>query len=170
MRPLENEYAPFYAGYIGLVQETDIVKTFQESVKVLREDLASITSENADHAYATGKWTLKQVLQHLIDTERIFAYRALSIARGETQSLPGFDENAYADQTMLSTKEIEELKEELILLRQTSYYLVKGFSQVELSREGKVNNGNVTVRAITYMMIGHIRHHFNVIRERYLIK
>lgn len=168
MRPESFEYAPFYAGYITLVPEGDLVKTLFDSLNELHSFVEVFNESNANFAYATGKWTMQQVLQHLIDTERIFAFRALCIARGEKQALPGFDENLYADQTLHSMRPICDVKEELILLRRSSYLLFKGFSNEELLNSGSVNNGKVSVRAIGYMMIGHIRHHRNIVIQRYI--
>lgn len=168
MRPESTEYAPFYAGYIEKVPETDIRQTFTTSLDELTEYLEFFTEENADYAYAVGKWTMKQLLQHIIDTERIFAYRALCIVRGEKQAIPGFDENEYADQTISSSRSIAHLKEELLLLRKANALLFQGISDADMLRKGIVNQNSVTVRAIAYMMIGHIRHHIIVVKERYL--
>lgn len=162
-----HEFAPFYAGYIKLVPETDLINVLHDTTDELVEQLTVFSETRANYSYAPGKWTMRQVLQHMIDTERIFAYRALSLARGEKQALPGFDENQYAAQTIGSDRSIKEMKEELLLLRSSSYLLFKSFSPESLLLLGNVNNAPVSVRAIGYMLIGHVRHHMQILVERY---
>ena len=130
--------------------------------------LDDIDPEKADYRYAEGKWSVKELLQHVIDTERIFSYRALCIARGETQSLPGFDENVYASNADVSGKSLKELKEELLSVRESVFMMFRGFTSEMLDRIGTSNNKQVRVNAIGYMIIGHVRHHFNILNERYL--
>ena len=166
-RPLISDYPPFYESYVSLVPEDQIQKAFSSSLQQLRLDLSQIGTEKADYAYEPGKWTVKQLLQHAIDAERIFAYRALCIARGEKQSLPGFDENAYADMADVSRRHIKDLKEEFLTLRLSSIQLFQGFSEAELGRAGISNNKHITVLSIGYIIIGHWRHHAQVLQQRY---
>jgi uncharacterized damage-inducible protein DinB len=167
-RPVGSDYAPFYETYVRLVSEDDLVKALQSSLEEITENLALITTDKADHAYAEGKWTLKELLQHMIDTERVFSFRAMAFARGEQQDLPGFDENAYAQTAKVSARNLQEMKEELLSLRRAVYFMFKGFTEEDLQRSGTANNNKVTVNALGYITIGHVRHHFGVIRERYL--
>jgi hypothetical protein len=104
----------------------------------------------------------------MIDAERVFAYRAMAFARGEQQNLPGFDENEYAKVANVTTRNISEMKEELLTLRRSVYFMYKGFTDQDLSRSGVANKNAVTVNALGYILIGHVKHHFNVIKERYL--
>ena len=166
--PATSDYAPFYWTYVRLVEEDDLVKAMQSSLEEITENLALITADKADHAYAEGKWTLKELLQHMIDTERVFSYRAMAFARGEQQNLPGFDENEYADTARIAARNLVEMKEELLSLRRAVYFMFKGFTEEDLLRSGMANNNKVTVNALGYITIGHVRHHFGVIRERYL--
>lgn len=166
--PAPSDYAPFYETYVRLVEEDDLVKALQSSLEEIAENLALITADKADHAYAEGKWTLKELLQHMIDTERVFSYRAMAFARGEQQDLPGFDENAYANTARVSARNLAEMKEELLSLRRAVYFMFKGFSEEDLLRSGIANSNRVTVNALGYITIGHVKHHFGVIRERYL--
>jgi hypothetical protein len=166
--PAPSDYAPFYGTYVRLVMEDDLVKALQYSLEEITENLVLITADKADHAYAEGKWTLKELLQHMIDTERVFSYRAMAFARGEQQNLPGFDENAYADSAQVAERNLAEMKEELLSLRRAVYFMFKGFTSEDLLRSGTANNNRVTVNALGYIAIGHVRHHFGVIRERYL--
>jgi hypothetical protein len=167
-RPLPTEYAPFYETYVKLVEDDDLVKAFQSSLDEIHENLASIPADRSDYTYAEGKWTLRELLQHMIDAERVFAYRAMSIARGEQQNLPGFDENKYAAIADVAARNISEMKEELMILRRSVYFMYKGFTDRDILRSGIANNNPVTVNALGYIIIGHVRHHFAVIKERYL--
>jgi hypothetical protein len=166
-RPLPEDYPPFYETYISLVPETDIVQALSVSMQQMKQDLSYIGSDKSDYAYAPGKWTVKQVLQHAIDTERIFAYRALCIARGEKQSLPGFDENQYADEADVSLRHIKDLKEELLTARLSTSQLFHGFPPVLLSRSGMANQKPISVLAIGYAIVGHWRHHASVLQDHY---
>jgi hypothetical protein len=166
--PSPTDYAPFYDTYVRLVLEDDLIKALQLSLEEITENLVLITADKADHAYAEDKWTLKELLQHMIDTERVFSYRAMAFARGEHQNLPGFDENAYANNARVSARNLVEMKEELLSLRRAVYFMFKGFTEEDLLRSGTANNNQVTVNALGYIIIGHVRHHFGVIRERYL--
>jgi DinB superfamily len=166
--PAASEYASFYETYVRLVKEDDLIRALQLSLEEITENLELITADIADYAYAEGKWTLKELLQHMIDTERVFSFRAMAFARGEQQNLPGFDENAYANTAKVSARNLVEMKEELMSLRRALYFMFKGFTTDDLLRSGTANNNSVTVNALGYIAIGHVKHHFAVIRERYL--
>lgn len=166
-RPLPGDYPPFYETYITLVPETDIVQALSHSLQQMKQDLSYIGSDKSDYAYGPGKWTVKQVLQHAIDTERIFTYRALCIARGEQQSLPGFDENQYADHADVSGRHIKDLKEELLTARLSTTQLFQGFPSADLARSGTANQKAISVLAIGYAIVGHWRHHAAVLQTRY---
>jgi hypothetical protein len=167
-RPVPSDYPVFYETYIKLVSEEDLVRTMRYSLTEIVDFLDRIPQDKAEYRYADGKWSVKELLQHIIDTERIFSYRGLCIARGEQQSLPGFDENAYARHADISGKTLKELKEELLIVRESVFMMYRGFTPEMLNITGISNNKQVTVNAIGYMIIGHVRHHFNIIRERYL--
>ncbi|HLO81102.1 MAG TPA: DinB family protein [Chitinophagaceae bacterium] len=167
-RPVASDYAPFYETYVKLVQDDDLIKAMQASLIEIHDELESIPAGKFDWAYAEGKWTVRALLQHMIDAERVFAYRAMAFARGEKQELPGFDENEYARVANVTARNISEMKEELLTLRRSVYFMYKGFTEQDLTRSGVANKNAVTVNALGYIMIGHVRHHFNVIKERYL--
>lgn len=124
--------------------------------------------EKADYAYAPGKWTIKQLIGHIVDTERIFAYRVLSFARNEQAALPGFDENKYVEVAHFSDRSLFSLSEEFALLRKANLFLIKSFNAEELNRRGVASGKEISVRAYLYMMAGHVIHHENIIKERYL--
>jgi hypothetical protein len=166
-RPLPETYPPFYETYISLVPETDVLRALSTSLQQIKQDLSYIGSDKSEYAYAPGKWTVKQVLQHVIDTERIFAYRALCIARGEQQSLPGFDENQYAEAADVSRRHIKDLKEEFLTARVSTTQLFQGFPPVVLDRSGMANQQAISVLAIGYAIVGHWRHHVSILQSRY---
>lgn len=167
-RPVPSDYPVFYETYIKLVSEEDLVQTMRLSLEEIVDFLEGIAPDKAEYRYAEGKWSVKELLQHIIDTERIFSYRGLCFARGEQQSLPGFDENAYAQHADVSGKTLKDLKEELLIVRESVFMMYRGFTPEMLNSTGISNNKQVTVNAIGYMIIGHVRHHFNILRERYL--
>ncbi len=167
MRPTPDSYPPFAATYISLVPEQDIRFVLQDSIALLEQFLDSIPDEKADHAYAPGKWTVKEVLQHTIDTERVFAYRAMSIARGEAQPLPGFDQDVYAANADVANRSLESLKEEMSLIRVSSALLFEYLGETDLLRTGMAGNHVITPLSLGYMIVGHWRHHEQLFRERY---
>jgi hypothetical protein len=168
-RPSASEYPPFYETYLKLVPEDDLVQALEVSGRELESDLSGIPTEKQDHAYAEGKWTIRQMVQHAIDTERICAYRALCFARGERQPLPGFDENAYAGNAAVSHRPLTEMAEEFKALRRANIAMFKGFAPEMLESVGSADGKSVSVRSIGYMLVGHWRHHAGILRERYRV-
>ena len=166
-RPSPNEYPAFYGTYVHLVSEEDIVAAMQASLERLDSDLAAIPLAMQDHSYAVGKWTVRQLIQHAVDTERVFSYRALCIARGEGQPLPGFDEIAYAAKAKVAHRTLEEMTREFLTLRRSNVSMFKGFTEEMLNSNGTVAGKPVTVLAVGYMLIGHWKHHAAILRERY---
>jgi hypothetical protein len=166
-RPALTDFPPYFERYISLVPEEDILQVMAASMQELKLHLSAVSNEKAAFAYEPGKWTVKQLLQHVIDAERIFAYRALSIARGEQQSLLSFDENAYADNADASGRHLKDIKEEMMTVRQSSVYLFQSFTPEMLSRKGLSGNNPVTTLALGYILIGHWRHHAGIIKSRY---
>lgn len=166
-RPLPTAYPPYYETYVKLVPEENILSALTLSMQQLKQDLASIGLEKADYAYAPGKWTVKQLLQHAIDTERIFAYRALCISRGEQQSLPGFDENDYAAAADGKNRHLKDLKEEMLTVRLSTIQLFQGFTDEMMNRNGLSSDKAVSVHGLGYIIIGHWRHHAGVLNVKY---
>jgi uncharacterized damage-inducible protein DinB len=164
-----NEYAPYFETYINQVSdEYSLVEELEISVHRFIKFVQNIPLDKFDYRYAEGKWTLKDILQHLIDTERIFAYRALRIARNDQTPLPGFDENRYVDFAHANQREIKELMEEFKLVRQSTIHLFRTFSNEQLALMGTASDKLVSVRAIGFIISGHQNHHTNVFKERYL--
>lgn len=167
MRPLQSEYAPFYESYVSKVLDDDLVQAMHSSLGELKDILISIPVEKADHAYESGKWTVKQLLQHVIDAERVFSYRAVCVARGEQHGLPSFDENSYAALAEVDHRQLQDMKEELLALRSSVYLMFKGFTPDMLLRVGVASGTTVSANALGYIIIGHARHHVKILRERY---
>jgi uncharacterized damage-inducible protein DinB len=167
-RPDLSRVPIFYHNYINLVQQDEIMSAFKEHTNAVIDFFSKIPTDKVDYRYAEGKWTIKEVLQHIIDAERIFAYRGLCISRKETNSLPGFDENEYADNSKADTRNWNEMLEEFKLVRRTTEILFGSFDEEQLQETGISNGKPVYVLAIGYIIIGHSLHHMNVIKERYL--
>lgn len=166
-RPATGDYASFYHNYVMQVQEDDLQTAFPNNSSVVDAFLNSIPESKADYAYAEGKWTVKQLLQHMIDAERIFAHRALWFARKSPASLSGFDENAYAEIADVSNRSLQSLIDEMKAVRKSTEFLFSSFSENELNTVGTANNNPITVKALGFVTLGHFLHHKRILEERY---
>jgi uncharacterized damage-inducible protein DinB len=166
-RPGTEEHAPYYGKYVALVPDGDLIGLLQNQNAETLRLLRAAPAEKADHAYAPGKWTVKEVIGHLIDAERIFAYRALRFARGDATDLPGFDENTYVPNGGFSRRTMADLLAEFECVRGSTIHLAKHLDEQALSRRGSANGNGVSVRALLYIVSGHERHHVALLRERY---
>lgn len=164
-----NDYPFYYEPYIKLVEENDALKALDTGILKMQALLSVIDEEKENFAYAPGKWTVKEVFGHIIDTERIMAYRALRFARGDGQELPGFDENTYVKNAKFSKRKLIDIAHEFSAMRQSNIFLFKSFDEEALNRKGVANKNPVTVRALIYIIAGHQLHHMKVMRERYLV-
>jgi len=168
-RPATSEYAPYAKAYIDLVEGSDIVS----ALTTQQEDAAALIGSFDDrHAgqfvYAPGKWTLKQVINHIIDTERVFAYRALCLARNDLRPLPGFDQDEYVRFGPASQCTIADLREEFTAVRAATIALFRNLPDEAWLRRGSVNEYDVTIRGLAFHIAGHERHHVKIVREKYL--
>ena len=164
-----NEYATYYQSYINQVSdEYTLIEELEISVHRLIKFVQNIPMDKYDFKYAEEKWTIKDILQHLIDSERIFAYRALRFARTDKNELPGFDENDYVVQAKANKRSIQDLLTELATVRQATIVLFKSFNKEELLRKGIASNNSMSVRALGCAIIGHQNHHQRIFAERYL--
>lgn len=168
MRPEKGSYPVYYENYIPLVKQGDLTDALTQNWTDLKTFINSIPEEKENYAYAAGKWTIKQVIIHLIDTERIFAYRSLRFARKDPQQPLPYEENHYADTAEVSHRSLKNLMEEFETVRMSSLSLFKSFSKETLLNTGHIAAGDCTVLAIGYTICGHAIHHTNVIKERYL--
>jgi uncharacterized damage-inducible protein DinB len=166
-RPDRSEYADFYAGYVGAVPDGDIVATIEREGARAVAMFRALPAERADFAYAPGKWTLREVVAHLADCERVFAYRALSFGRGDVAPLPGFDQEEWQPQAHAGDRPWAELVGELAAVRAATGYLVRSFAPADWLRSGVASDATVTVRALVWVIAGHELHHRRVLAERY---
>lgn len=166
-RPDLSTIPQWYHKYIEQVEDDDALKAITGNGKTAFLALQAIPDEKWDYRYAEGKWSVKEMIQHLIDAERIFAYRALCIARGEKASLPGFDENTYADTSKAGRRTKEELLDEFETARQSTRQLFASFDAEQLSATGIANDNSVSVNGIGFIIPGHVQHHLNMLKERY---
>ncbi|WP_295767533.1 DinB family protein [uncultured Mucilaginibacter sp.] len=169
-QPQPGEYAPFYSGYVNAaITAGNIIQTLTRLKDSTYELFTSIIDEQkGNYAYAPGKWTIKQLLNHMIDAERIFAFRLLCFMRGDSTALPGFDENAYVEQSDVSNRTLQSIAAEFKAVREANIFLFKSIKDHHLSLMGVANGQPVSVRALLFIMAGHEMHHINIIKERYL--
>lgn len=168
MRAAPGTYPDYYQNYIPLIKEDNVVSALRNSWSEIRSTLSNIPAEKENFAYAPGKWTLKQVVLHLIDCERVFAYRALRFARKDPQAPLPFDENLYAANADAASRNLKDLLEEFESVRNATLSLFSSFPQNTLLQTGDTSYGKTTVLAIGYLTAGHALHHLNVIKQRYL--
>lgn len=164
-RPQPNEYPVWGETYISKV-DGDIFEILNQQITSIPE-LFRRNADKADFAYATGKWTLKEMLGHIIDTERILVYRLTCFARNEQQHLPGFDEDEYVINARFAERELADLIEEFASLRKANIYLFKTLNETELNRKGIASEREINVKSILFIVAGHIIHHVAVLKERY---
>ena len=167
-KPEKQEYPEFYHGYVERVQENDLNQALINSLPELQSFVMKIPENKYEFAYAQDKWKLKEVLQHVADTERIMQYRALRFSRNDQIPLPGFEEKDYIKNGNSENLSFNQIVEDLVNVRRSTISFFKSCSDDMLMRKGLANNGSVTVRAIGYIIAGHQLHHLNVIKERYL--
>ncbi|MDH3321866.1 MAG: DinB family protein [Flavobacteriaceae bacterium] len=171
MVKLENdEYAPYYQSYIEVLlnNEKDIITNLEDSLLEFEQLLNNLEPPKQLFQYAEGKWTIKEIIQHIIDTERVFNYRALRFARKDTTELPGFDENLYVANCHANQRDYKKLLEEFISLRKSTIALYQSFDDKVLLFKGKASGNFMSVRALGFISSGHLLHHLQVIKSRYL--
>jgi uncharacterized damage-inducible protein DinB len=165
--PQADEYAPFCQTYIDTVSD-NVIAELEHQVNSFPAFLKGITTDKTTFAYAEGKWTLKELVGHVIDTERIMAYRTLRIARNDQTPLPGFEEKDYVEYAHFADRTMESLAQEFAAVRRANMYLINSFNEEEINRIGTSNGSPMSVRALIYILAGHVNHHRKIIEERYL--
>lgn len=166
-RPGSDEYAPFYSDYIARVPRGDLVAMLRAQVDDTCAPLEGVQPDRADFAYAPGKWTLREVVGHLSDAERVLSYRALRVARGDATPLAGFDENDFVAAAEFGERALEDLLQEFRAARRASVTLFAGLAPAAWTRRGMANDHSVSVRALACILAGHELHHRAILRERY---
>ena len=166
-RPDAAEYAPFYEGYVSLVPETDVVRVLEEQPAVLERQARQFVPSRERHRYAPGKWSVREVLGHIVDAERVFGFRAFCFSRGEANPLPGFDQNDYVAASGFDRLSLMDLVDEFARVRLTNLIVLKRLDEEAWKRVGSASGKPVSVRALAFIMGGHVRHHMNVLRSHY---
>ncbi len=169
-RPNQKDFDldSFFAQYISLIPETEILPVLRGQIGQLESLVSSISAEKLSFQYAPGKWTIAQVLGHLADAEKVFGYRALVFGRGDKNELPGFDEQTYVDAVDYSSISKEDLLESVTLARRTSIKTLEQIPPKAWDNTGTANKNSVSVRALAFIMAGHMLHHIIILQERYL--
>lgn len=168
IRPTSDEHIDYYSTYIGKVPDGDIVEIMKNDTAEALAFLRSIPESRFDHRYAPGKWSIRQIVGHLGDAELVFLYRALRFSRGDTTPVPGFEENLYVDNAPFESESMSDLIAEFEHLRMASIQLFQNMSEEAMARRGIANEHEISVRAIAYILVGHVTHHLGVLKERYL--
>ena len=166
-KPASGTYPPYFEKYINRVETDSVTEAINKYAQPLIKFFENIPADKAGYRYAEGKWSVQEMLQHIIDTERIFGYRALCIARKDKTPLPGFDENTYANASNADKRSWDNLIEELKAVRTSTDLLLRSFTQEHLQETGITNGQPNTVNGICFVIIGHLLHHKKVLEERY---
>jgi len=169
-KPADNEYGEYYHKYVKGLDDSPLNDHLQKQKTTLLQMFEKLSEEQAAFRYAEGKWSVKQVIGHMIDTEQIFCYRAISFARGENQSLPGYDQDAYVENARFDELSVERLIRRYSATRELTLSLIDSMNEAELTKKGLANNNPVTVRAIFWIIAGHENHHIRFFREKYGLK
>lgn len=168
-KPQEGEYAPYAITYINhLPNDGEVLQHMRAGLGAVKEMITPLTEGQLLYRYAPGKWSIKEVLLHIMDAERIFAYRALRIARNDKTPLPGFEQDEYTPESYADERSIESIMTEYEAIRRNTLLLFDGLKDETASRSATVNNHNTSVRALAYMIAGHELHHITILREKYL--
>lgn len=168
-RPLPSEYPSFYKNYVDNVKTDNIIKELRDQVIDIQAIISEIPEEKEEYRYAEGKWTIKEIIGHIIDTERVLGYRAMRFARKDKTPLPGYDENQFVANANFNKQTLYSLGHEFAIVREANLALFKVWDEEALSQVGVANGLDVSVRAMLYMIAGHAIHHMNVIKTKYLL-
>jgi DinB superfamily len=168
-RPQATEYLPYYERYISLVPDGDVLRTLTEQLDSTLSILRSLPEEKAGFRYAPGKWSIKEVVGHIIDGERIFAYRALRFARNDQTPLPGFEQDDYINNATFDDCKLSDLIDEFEHVRRGNLLMFRQLDDEAWTRRGIASDAEVSVRALAYILAGHERHHMKVLKEKYLL-
>lgn len=167
-RPGANEYAEYYEKYVSLVPETNILKVLGEQMESVRGLISNIPAEQETFRYAPEKWSIRELVGHINDGERVFGFRAFTFAHSEASALPGFDENDYVRESNFNQTPLQDLLAHFLLLRDSNILLLEQLAERDWAKSGVASENAVTVRALVWIMAGHVRHHLRILTERYL--
>jgi hypothetical protein len=169
-RPKAGDYAPYYSRYVDLVPDGNVIDLLERQGKDTAALLRRVDDKASLSRYAPGKWSVREVAGHMADTERVFAYRTVAFARGDSTPLPGFDQDVWAKATNANDRPLPDLTSELAAIRASTVALLRSFGAAELARSGTASDNHVTVAALAYMIAGHELHHVKILREQYGLK
>ncbi len=167
-KPTKGDYPEYFEAYFNTINSENPIELMESQIIEMLNLLSTLNETEANQSYAEGKWSIKEVLGHLIDSERVFCYRAVAIARGETQSLPGFEQDDYVNAANFNSRELSNLLDEYQKVRESTLALFKSFDEKIYDKKGIANDNPLTVRAVMFLIPGHERHHINILKERYL--
>jgi hypothetical protein len=167
-KPDTTEYAPYYGKYVSLVPDGDIVATLEKQIGGTLQLLRGLSEEQGNHRYEPGKWSIKEMLGHLIDTERIFAYRALCIGRNDKTPLPGFEQDDYVANATFDAARLSDLADEFAMVRNANVRMLRGFSDEAWLRSGTASGNGLSARAAACIIAGHELYHLDILKTRYL--
>ena len=170
MLPQPNEYHPYYGNYIQLSEDAPLVQSFKDSMQVFQNFVSKIPESELNFSYSPGKWTIAELLMHLLDAERVFQHRAFRFARNDKTALPGFDQDDYVPESIAGQRSKEDIIKEYASIRQSTIQLFNSFSDEMLQRIGTASGSPMSVRALGHVILGHQVHHLNILRERYLVE
>lgn len=166
--PSTSEYVNFYTGYVEQVEKANVINTLNSQMHELYTLINTVPGDKAYFAYEPGKWTLKEVFGHMIETERLFCYRAFSISRGEKNPLPGMDQDEYMANNNYNARTLANLSNEYLAVRVSTIHLLSNMTKSMINQRGTASGFDFTVRALAFIIAGHERHHINIIKEKYL--
>ncbi|HKV75457.1 MAG TPA: DinB family protein [Gemmatimonadales bacterium] len=168
-KPADGEFLPYYSRYIDLIPECDLARLLQQQIDATRAVFSTVGEDRAGYRYAPGKWSIREVLGHLADIERVMTYRLLTAARADATPLPGMDENAWVPSSGADQRKLADLVDEFSAIRAATIALCKGLSDEAWTRRGVANGHAITPRALGYIVAGHERHHLGTLRTRYAV-
>ena len=166
-RPGPTEYAPFYAGYLALTPEIDILRVLESQPVTVASVAGACPANREDYRYAPDKWSVREIMSHVIDVERVLGHRLFCVSRGEAAPLPGFDENEYVRQSRPVADSVAALAREFAAVREANLFVARRLDGRGSERMGTANGTPISVRALTFIMAGHVRHHLAVLATRY---
>lgn len=168
-RPEASEYAPYYDTYVSKVPNGDIIQLLSTQINETMALLGDLPEKQAEYRYAPDKWNVKEVIGHMSDTERVFAYRALRFSRNDATPIPGFEQESFTKAANFSERTLADLVDEFRTVRQSTIHLFTGMSEEMMTRTGTASQAAISVRALAYLIAGHERHHVGILQARYLV-
>ena len=167
-RPGADEHAPYFSQYTAEAPAGDLVEALEKQATDVTSLIKGVPAAREGHRYAEGKWSIREVIGHIADSERVFAYRLMCVARGDTTALPSFDENLIAKNSDADARTLADLGEEFGAVRRATVTLVRSMQDVQMLRRGTASGKGISARALVWIIAGHAQHHMKVLRERYL--